>query len=366
MKRANGTGAIVKRRDSKRRNPYCVYLDGGKDDFGKRIRTFLGSFHTFKEAQSALEQYRQGTYIKPSSETTLKEVWELYKEDKEALTGKPLNANYRSVWKLYIEPRLANEPVANIKTMHMQACINQCNSRVSQKFIKSILTGLFSYATSNDLATKDYAQALKVQQSEKSTLHKSFTTEEMRWLWQHSSDIVYKIILIQAYTGMRKGELAGMLLDNVNLKEKYMIGGEKTTAGKNRIIPIANAIFPFIRDFYTISRFAGCQYLIMPNKERGILTQKGMANLDALYRKVFPNHCTHDSRHTFITMCSNYGQPESVVQKIVGHVSANITSSVYTHKSTSQLLDVVNSLPFGTEMYINPSEKNGSHVVATQ
>lgn len=77
MRRSNGTGTIYKRKDAKRRNPYCVYLDGGKDDFGKRIRTFLGSFHTYKEAQNALEQYRQGTYIKPSSETTLKEVWNL-------------------------------------------------------------------------------------------------------------------------------------------------------------------------------------------------------------------------------------------------------------------------------------------------
>ena len=34
MKRANGSGAIVKRRDTKRRKPYSVYLDGGKDDFG--------------------------------------------------------------------------------------------------------------------------------------------------------------------------------------------------------------------------------------------------------------------------------------------------------------------------------------------
>lgn len=365
MKRANGTGAIVKRRDKNRRKPYSVFING-RDDCGKRIRIPLGSFKSHKEAQDVLEKYNQGTYIKPSNETTLKEIWELYKEDKEALTGKPLNANYKSVWKLYIAPRLANEPVENIKTMHMQACINQCDSSVSQKFMKSIFSGLFRYATSNDLVTKDYSAALQVHQTEKSILHKSFTTEEMRWLWQHSKEDIYKVILIQTYTGTRKGELAGMVLDNINLKERYMVGGEKTQAGKNRVIPIADCIYPFVRDFYTISRFAGCQYLIMPDRERGILNQKGMANLDALYRKNFSKHCTHDSRHTFVTMCSNYGQPESVVKKIIGHVGNNITSSVYTHKSTQQLLDVVNSLPFGSEMYIDPSEKSGCHGVATQ
>ncbi len=365
MRRANGTGAIVKRRDKKRRKPYGVYING-RDDFGKRVRTCLGSFESQAAAQDFLEKYRQGVVtIKPADETTLKDVWDLYKEDWEARKGK-FNPNYQSVWKLYIAPRLGNEPVANIKTMHMQTCINLCESRVSKTFMKCIFTGLFSYATSNDLATKDYAAALKVQQAEKSTLHKPFTTEEMRWLWQHSGEDVIKIILIQTYTGMRKGELSGMLLDNVNLKEKYMVGGEKTAAGKNRTIPIADCIYPFVRDFYTISRFAGCQYLITPDRKRGISNQKGQAGLDRIYRKHFPSHCTHDSRHTFVTMCSNYNQPESIVKKIVGHIGSNITESVYTHKSTQQLLDVVNSLPFGSEMYINPSEKSGSHGVATQ
>ncbi len=366
MKRANGTGAIVKRRDTKRRKPYSVYIDSGRDDFGKRIRTCLGSFTTHREAQDALDRYNAGTYIKPSNETTLKEVWQLYKEDKEALTGRPLNANYQSVWKLYIAPRLANEPVANIKTMHMQTCINQCESRVSQKFIKSIFSGLFRYATSNDLAIKDYAAALQVQQVETSTLHKAFTTEELRWLWQNTDKDVVKIILIQTYTGMRKGELQGMMTDNVHLKERYMIGGEKTAAGRNRHIPIAECILPLVRHFYTISKFSHYQYLIMPDTDRNILSTHGKANIDALYRNNFSGHCSHDSRHTFITMCSNYGQPESVVKKIVGHAGSNITDSIYTHKTTQQLLDVVNSLPFGSEMYINPNEKTGSHLVATQ
>lgn len=365
MKRANGTGSIVKRNDTKRRNPYCVYLDGGKDDFGKRIRTFLGSYPTHRQAQDALEQYRQGTLIKPSNNVPLKEVWEIYKEDKKALTGS-INANYLSTWKLYIAPRLGNEPVSNIKTMHMQACINACKSPATQGFIRSIFTGLFSYAVANDLAIKDYSAALKTERPQKSTLHKPFATAEMRWLWNNADKDIIKIFLIQTYTGTRKNELAEILMENVNLKEQYMIGGLKTAAGKNRIIPIADCILPLVRHFYSISRFAGYKYLIMPNKQRGIVKYGEIIHLAYLYQKYFPAHSSHDARHTFITMCSNYGQPESVVKKIVGHVGSDTTASVYTHKSTQQLLDVVNSLPFGTEMYINPSEKSGSHVVATK
>ena len=365
MKRANGSGTIYKRKDAKRRNPYCVYLDGGKDDFGKRIRTFLGSFHTYKEAQNALEQYRQGTYIKPCDVVPLKDVWELYKSDTIALKG-GISPNYISCWKNYIAPRLGNEPVASIKNMHMQNVINTCESKASQKFIKAILKNLFSYAVANDLAIKDYTAGLKTQAIEKSAKHKPFTTEEMRFLWENADKDVYKIILLQVYTGTRKSELAGILLENVNLKEQYMIGGEKTAAGKNRIIPIANCILPLVRYFYTISRFAHHKYLIMPDNAKGMLFVGGVVNIDVIYRKNFPNHCTHDARHTFVTMCNNYSQPESLVKKIVGHTGKDITNSVYTHVTAQQLLKVVNSLPFGREMYINPSEKNGSHVATTQ
>ena len=365
MKRANGTGSIIKRNDTKRRNPYCVYLNGGKDDTGKRIRTFLGSYPTHRQAQEALEQYRQGTIIKPSNNVPLKEVWELYKSDRIALKGS-ISPNYISAWKLYISPCLGNEPVANLKTMHLQNCVNRCKSKVTKKFIKAIFTGLFDYAVANDLAIKDYSAGLKIQEIEKSTKHKPFTTEEMRFLWDNVDKDVFKIILIQTYTGTRKSELAGIQLENVNLKEQYMIGGLKTDAGKNRIIPIANCILPLVRYFYTISRFAHHKYLIMPDRNKGTLLVNGVVNIGALYRKYFPAHSTHDARHTFVTMCSNYGQPESIVKKIVGHSGKNVTSDIYTHKTPQQLLDIVNALPHGTKMYISPSEKTGSHVVATQ
>lgn len=366
MKRANGTGTIYKRRDTThRRNPYSVYLDGGKDDNGKRIRNFLGSFPTFREAQDALEKYRQGVTIKPSNETPLKEVWELFKQDRESVTGKPILPGYASCWKNFIAPRLANVPVSNIKTMHMQACINACKSKGEQRAMRSVFSGLFTYAISNDLATKDYAAALTVPSLEKSTMHKPFTTEEMRWLWSRTNVEVCKIILIQTYTGMRKAELERMLLSNVNLKESYMIGGLKTAAGKGRVIPIADCIMPFVRHFYAISRFAGFQYLIMPDKEKGIYSCNKILDMEEVYRHRFSEHRTHDARHTFVTLCSNYGQPESTVKKIIGHKDSNITDSIYTHKTAKQLLDLVNALPYGTQMYMSPDEKDGSHVVAT-
>ena len=79
-------------------------------------------------------------------------------------------------------------------------------------------------------------------------------------------------------------------------------------------------------------------------------------------------HSTHDARHTFVTMMSNYEINEKTIKTIVGHAGGNnVTEDVYMHKNLVQLLDAVNRLPFGNGMFISPQEKekSGGQVVAT-
>lgn len=360
MKRANGTGTISHRRDKKRRCPFCVYMDGGHDDNGRRIRIFIGSFPTYREAQDALDRYRLGVTPRPSSKTTIQEVWDAFKAENEAIKNRPYNENYQGTFKNYIKPRLGKVPIQDLKTAQLQECINSCQSAAVQRFIAVIFRNLYKYALANDLCQKDYSLALQTKAREKSNMHKPFTSSELRWLWSQSAD-VFKIILIQTYTGTRKNELARIRMEDVHLKDKYMVGGEKTAAGKDRVIPIADCILPLVRHFYDISRLCRHPYLIMPDLQRNLFSVKDVVDIGKLYRIYFPGHSTHDARHTFITMCSNYNVPDAVIKKIVGHASNDVTVGVYTHKTVTQLVQMVNTLPYGQQMTIAPDEK----VVAT-
>lgn len=361
MKRANGTGSIVHRKDKKRRLPYSVYLDGGHDpDTFRRKRIFLGSFATHREAQEYLEKYRHGIIVQPTKETTLKEVWDMYEDNQKAI-GKPVNASYITMWNKYIKPKLANAAVSQIKTMHLQNVVNNCKSANNQCQIKSVFCNLFRYAMANDLALKDYSASVKTQERKVSTLHRPFTVDELGWLWRNVNADAIKVILIQTYTGMRMSELVGILMENVHLKEQYMIGGLKTAAGKNRTIPIANCILPLVKHFYTISRFAHYDYLIMPDLSRGLLSRGGRLDMIRMYQKCFPAHTTHDARHTFVTMAENAGVRSTTIKKIVGHAGGNVTEDVYTHKTADQLLEAVNSLPYGPDL----GEKKAGSGVAT-
>ena len=52
---------------------------------------------------------------------------------------------------------------------------------------------------------------------------------------------------------MRPGSIISMETKNIHIDEQYMIGGVKTAGGKNRVIPIADCILPFIKELYNPS-----------------------------------------------------------------------------------------------------------------
>ena len=65
------------------------------------------------------------------------------------------------------------------------------------------------------------------------------------------------MILIQCYTGWRPDELCKMKLTDVDLENWYMKGGEKTEAGRGRVIPIHSAVRQLVSKQYEISKNAG-------------------------------------------------------------------------------------------------------------
>ncbi|MDU4202651.1 MAG: tyrosine-type recombinase/integrase [Negativicoccus succinicivorans] len=187
----------------------------------------------------------------------------------------------------------------------------------------------------------------------------------MRFLWANTDNILHKIVLIQCYTGTRSNELQKMLIKNANLTKQYMISGSKTEAGKNRIIPIADCMLPFIKEFYRKSMFKKSKYLFTP--EKGIPSIRGTLDFLEIYKKLRlkNRHLSHDARHIFITLSSNYHIDDIIVKLIVGHAQSDITKEVYTHKRKEQLLSAVNFLPHGKSMIFCPDDF-GSHLVATE
>lgn len=344
MRRGNGLGSVYKKKDRKRRKPYNATVTVKiNPETGKQIKKSLGYFATQKEALEALDAYHQNPNLYLAKDITFEEVWKLMIKQKENL-GVSSAANYNMTKNRCTH--LLKTPIQDIRLAQLQDIIDTCGlSAASKRQIKVTLNAVFSLAYANDYIKKNYAELIKLPPLSLSDKHKPFTESELGLLWSHQNDEVIQMILCYCYTGARPIELLLMAPSNVFLKDRYMIGGVKTEAGKDRKIPIADCIYPFIKAWYTKNAFN--QYLF-PINSASTFRYKLNAALDT-YNIL--SHKPHDGRHTFITMASNYGIDEVLVKRIVGHSRGrNITQDVYTHKTQEQLLEAVNSLPYGPDM----------------
>ena len=61
-------------------------------------------------------------------------------------------------------------------------------------------------------------------------------------------------------------------------------------------------------------------------------------------KSVYPNHTTHDTRHTFISLMADKGIDERITKRIVGHKGSGLTENIYTHLDFNLLLDSVDML----------------------
>ena len=171
--------------------------------------------------------------------------------------------------------------------------------------------------------------------------------DEIRLLFRHShrSDPIgqtSKIILILIFTGWRPEELFSMQKDAVHLKERYFISGSKTEVGKNRIMPIATCIYPFVVDFWMKARpgetliksSTGKKVSLNNWRKRDFypcMRELGINKPDDPHR-IKP----YAMRHTFATLAYQAGVKPDLLIKMIGHTNIKFTSKVYIHNNIAE------------------------------
>ena len=201
---------------------------------------------------------------------------------------------------------------------------------------------MFDYAIKNDVVDKKYSTYIDVGKNEGKSKRKPFTPEEMEKLFEYEKDLDFiDTIIILLYTGLRIGELLTIKRENVFIDKRYMIGGIKTDAGKDRIIPIHERIVPYIQKWYNknttwlITNFEGEQMQYSNYKRE---------KFENIMEKLGMKHNPHDTRHTFASLMDSAGANKLCIKRIMGHSAQDITDKVYTHKTIQELIDAVNLL----------------------
>lgn len=373
-RREKGTGSITKLSGTRKR-PFLASITVGYDEYnGKQIQKPLAYFKSREEANKALDIYmleknskcNSGTLMEYISsvdgslpkknkindvkmdETLLKkndfsnsncptfeDVYHILNETLWKKKSQSTFANYQSSFRHFKE--LHKRKIDTIALNDLQPVFDDL---MTKKFsystmnnMKILLNAIFNYGIKYDYIEKNYAQFVTFEDSmDKKNTKIPYSKDDIKKLFINDSDIVAQSIIIMIYTGMRPSELLQIKKENIHLEERYMIGGIKTKNGIDRVIPIHETIVNYVKNFMN-SRMINTDYstyLYHYNR----------------YKEEHGFKCTpHSGRHTFATLCNEYGLNEFLVKKIMGHSAKDLTKDVYTHVDTKRLIDEVNKLP---------------------
>lgn len=357
MKNPPGYGSIVDL-GKKRRRPIAVRVPNGKkfNKQGKEIidYKYLGYFERTKQgkmdAQSLLAQYNAGTAIDiPRTTTscpTFKEMADIWLakhlghiKAQKGEVSKQLSHSYNAAIKKCSS--IHGKRIDAVKYQDIQDIADSASgmSVSTVTNLKTVLFGTFDLARKQKYISENFIEDIDfLYKSKKDKIHSSFTRDEVSFLWENNSIKNIRIILILIYTGMRVEELLSTKTDNVHLDNKYIIGGVKTTAGKKRIIPIADKIYPFVEELYNEHKI----YLLSQEGKRysygkfmELIWEPSMLYLNM-------EHLPHDTRYTCASMMDRAGVNENSKKTILGHAKEGITNRIYVEKDLQDLLTAIN------------------------
>lgn len=331
MRMSNGFGGVVKL-GGNRRKPYGARITTGWKD-GKQQYHYIGYFEDRSDALVALANYHKDPYRLEDADITFSDMYFKWKESREDELTKDNAYAYDGAFKN--SAMLHNYKFVEIRSEHLKKCMKACEkSHATKSKMKQLWNQMYNYALENDMKVTNYSQFVKVK-SEAPKNKNIFTTAERDALWQEDTELS-DIAIILLYTGMRIGELLEIEIENIHLEERYMIGGLKTEAGKDRVIPLHERIVPIIEK-YMQNRV---QYLFEfrnePLKYQTVLIR---------WRKRFgKDHKMHDTRKTFISWMHEKDVPIETIRVIVGHAGQGVTEQRYLTTSIDKLVKTVNIL----------------------
>ncbi len=333
LKNPNGYGSVVKL-SGNRRNPFCARKTIGWNEKKHPIYKTIGYYSTRADAMIALAEFNRNPYDIDLSKISMCDLYERWSHREFPKMPPSSISGHRAAFKH--SKNLHNIPYKQIKAYQMQDIIDNCGYGYStQGAIKNLFNQLDKYAMELDIITKCNSALIHTEPIPPSS-RVPFTEEEIAAVWQILDEPYADTILILLYSGLRIGELLTLKTEKVQLQERYLQGGIKTTAGRDRIVPIHPRIYEIIKKRFNEEN----EYLIswknkkMPKSQYYLIWNKLMEKLNF-------NHTPHECRHTFRSRLDTAGANKVCIDLMMGHKSKEVGERVYTHKTLEELANAL-------------------------
>ena len=201
---------------------------------------------------------------------------------------------------------------------------------------------------------------LKVE-GRKSPEREIFTDEQVTLILSQKNTPTGQMVIALLACGVRIYELLHFKHEDFHRTESgaYLIGGCKTEAGRNRIIPILDFGIPVFEHAYATSVENGP---LFPNGKGGFWNEKNWRN-----RKFYPfleeigiqpnpydengkrkpefagklaTYTPYTTRHTYASLCDRAGVNKDILKRAVAHTPKSKTlDEVYLHPKATQMIE---------------------------
>ena len=350
MRRANGTGTVV-RLSGNRRRPYAVRVSE-RDKYGQIVQKALGYFATAREAQEALDEHNRlkAQGLAPAinqMNMTVGQVYEAWSARAYAKIGSQASRGYMTAWKMRLS-RFADRKMRDMTLDEWQSVLDEDEKNgLSQSSVNKdihVIKGLYAYSMERDIVGKDYSAFLGIPSIAPKVEKGAFTDFQLAKLEELArEDFPWAdTVLILCYTGFRISELLSLTRFNYHPEhEGYLQGGIKTKAGKNRIVPVHPKIAPYVKRW-------------LDKDGDALIHRNGKAVSADWYRKNafapvahllgLPQATPHWCRHTFASLLHRAGTDTLTAKWLLGHSTETDITEHYTHESIEELVAGIRKL----------------------
>lgn len=306
--------------------------------------------------------------VKSGLRNTLQAEYKRFLSDwNELVEDKPIDEYKRKDFKKFIIS-ISNLPRRNLREYKGKTVIELLeidvpeNHRIAPRTAtqyKKWLQGVFAYAVEEELLSQSPVKNLKLNLDISKT-YSSYTNAEVRVLIESAVQEVTEwhkwLVLIGAYTGMRLGEINGLVKDAIRHDDEtgidYILvtdkfGSSLKTVAAKRLVPIHSKLIEagFI-DWLSRSK-SGLFSVESKTMTQWFSQFRENCNIEQ-YNEYDERKVFHSFRHTVITMARSKGISLDKIQQVIGHekTSAGITDR-YTHEfPLKELQEVIESIDY--------------------
>ncbi|MCH5272892.1 MAG: integrase [Lachnospiraceae bacterium] len=336
----NGYGSI-KKLSGNRSRPYAAYPPAvcTSESGNRSALPAIGYYKDWNSAYEALNEYHRSPYNPKTKDSTFKDVYEMLYKAKFEASRKMLSVSSRYAYESAFKncTSLHQMRFLDIRRQEMQEVLDNCTLGYSSVCnLKKLFGQMYRFALENDIAEKDYAQFVTINQENDNEKGEPFSQEELELLWKNKHDRTVQMILIMIYSGFR---IKAFETIEINTEEFYFKGGVKTSAGKSRIVPIHDSIREFSLEFH--NNFPNFRV----ENFRKTFFYPTLAHLGISVTANGKKHTPHDCRHTFSWLCDKYKVDELSKHLLMGHsLGKDIEKSVYGHRTFQELCTEINKI----------------------